>query len=218
MMRRLILPLLIAGCVVFGAIIFIEFEPADGDDTASAEVASRPEASPAIRRQQNLRLDELLAATLARPLFSSTRRPPQSATTGAPTDADLTDTRLAGIVTEPGRRIAIFAVNGAKPLRLSEGEAVSGWRIDSITPREVSLTGPAGTKTLQPKLDPNLVQAAGQPLPGTAGGRLAAPAAVAARPPAPLPGSPAAGRPSPPVPINAAGTPPRPPRPPRPGR
>jgi hypothetical protein len=49
--------------------------------------------------------------------------------------------------------LAIFAVNGAaKPLRLTEGEDVSGWRIESITPHEVSLSGPGGTKTLQPKL------------------------------------------------------------------
>ena len=66
--------------------------------------------------------------------------------------------RLTGIVTEPEHHVAIFAVNGAKPLRLTEGEAVSGWRIESITPREVSLSGPGGTKTLEPKLDPNLVQ------------------------------------------------------------
>jgi len=66
--------------------------------------------------------------------------------------------RLTGIVTEPEHHVAIFAVNGAKPLRVTEGEAVSGWRIESITPREVSLSGPGGTKTLEPKLDPNLVQ------------------------------------------------------------
>jgi hypothetical protein len=95
---------------------------------------------------------------LARPLFSSTRRPPQAAADSA-TDSDLADMRLTGFVTEPEHHRAIFAVNGAtKPLRLTEGEALSGWRIESITPHEVSLSGPGGTKTLQPKLDPNLVQ------------------------------------------------------------
>jgi hypothetical protein len=65
--------------------------------------------------------------------------------------------RLTGIVTEPDH-VAIFAMNGAKPLRVSEGEAASGWRIESIAPQEVSLSGPGGTKTLEPKPDPNLVQ------------------------------------------------------------
>src|SRR5213080_2708144 len=87
----------------------------------------------------------------AQQLGSSTRRPPQDAPSGA-ADSDLSDARLTGIVTTPGRRIAIFAVNGDKPLKVAEGDAVSGWRIESITPREVSLSGPTGGKTLQPKL------------------------------------------------------------------
>jgi hypothetical protein len=43
--------------------------------------------------------------------------------------------RLSGIVIEPDRRIAIFAVNGTKAVVLSEGEALKDWRSDSITPR-----------------------------------------------------------------------------------
>ena len=119
-------------------------------------------ASPTTRRQ-NPRPEELVATALARPLFSSTRRPPQDASGGAAADSDLSDARLTGIVTTPRHRIAIFAVSGDKPLKVAEGDAVSGWRIESITPREVSLSGPSGTKTLQPKLDPNLVPPPGQP-------------------------------------------------------
>ena len=78
-MDRLLLILLIAGCLVLGSIIFVELEPASTGDAAVAEVLTHPDLAPAIRRQQNPRLDELLATTLARPLFSSTRRPPQSA-------------------------------------------------------------------------------------------------------------------------------------------
>jgi len=87
-------------------------------------------------------------------------------------------------------------VNGAKPLKLTEGEAVSGWRIESITPREVALSGPGGAKTLSPKIDPNLVAPPSGSIPA------AAPAA-AARPPVPPP---------------AAGAPPRPGVPPARGR
>lgn len=39
---------------------------------------------------------------------------------------------------------------------VTEGGTIGGWRVDSITPSEVSLSGPGGTKTLQPKNDPNL--------------------------------------------------------------
>src|SRR6267154_4158697 len=210
MIERLALLLLIGGCLMFGAIIIVELEPAGTEDAAVAKVAARPDTAPTMRLQQNPRIDELLAATLARPLFSSTRRPPQSASTDAATDSDLADTRLTGIVTEPGRRTAIFAVNGDKPLRAAEGEAVSGWRIESITPREVSLSGPSGTKTLQPKMDPNLAPPPGQPPTGNAGSRIPTPPAAGAgsRPPSP-PAVAGVGQP------NRAGTPGEPPRPAR---
>ena len=99
---------------------------------------------------------ELLATVLARPLFNPSRRPSDKADTGTGA-AGLGDSRLTGIVTEPKRRIAIFVVTGGKPLIVGEGENVNGWRIDSITPQEVSLSGPDGTKTLTPKSDPSLV-------------------------------------------------------------
>jgi hypothetical protein len=162
-----------------------------------------------VRRQPSARLEELLATALARPLFSSTRRPSQSATNDRVTTSDLTDMRLTGIVTDPEHHVAIFAVNGAKPLRLSEGEVVSGWRIESITPRQVSLSGFDGTKTLEPKLDPNLVQPAPGPTPA---------ANLGARPPAqPAPGvQPFAGINLPPRAGVLPGSPTSPPsRPPR---
>jgi hypothetical protein len=211
MNSRLVLPLLVAGCLVFGSVVFVELQSSGGEDTALTEVASRADLAPAARRQQNPRIDELLTVILARPLFSSTRRPPQIASSDAGGGSDLADTRLTGIVTDPRRRLAIFAVNGDKPLRLGEGEAVSGWRIESITPREVSLSGPAGAKTLQPKVDPNLGSPPGQAT-GTPGGRLPTlPATAAARPPVPA-GAPGAAPPNPAGPMNNPGAVPRPPR------
>jgi len=156
MIDRFAIYLLLAGCLVFGAIVFAELGPAADDNVALRELPGRPDAAPAVPRAPGTRLDELLATALARPLFSSTRRPPPSAANDGAGDSSLADARLTGIITEPGHHVAIFAVNGAKPLTLTEGEAVSGWRIDSITPREVALSGPGGTKTLEPKLDPSL--------------------------------------------------------------
>jgi hypothetical protein len=216
MIDRLVIYLLLAGCLIFGAVVLLELEPAATDTAAPNEVSKRSDTTSAVRRQPSSRLDELLATALARPLFSSTRRPPQSAANDSGTSSDLADMRLTGIVTEPDHHVAIFAVNGAKPLRLSEGEAVSGWRIESITPREVSLSGPGGTKTLEPKLDPNLAQPPG-PTPPNPGARLPAqPAPAAAVPPRPgvPPGVPAAAvPPRPGVPPGLPAPPPsRPPR------
>jgi hypothetical protein len=186
MIDRLVIYLLIAGCLIFGAVVFMELEPAGTDTAAPNEVSKRSDTASTVRRQPSTRLDELLAMALARPLFSSTRRPPQSAANDGVTSSDLADMRLTGIVTEPEHHVAIFAVNGAKPLRLTEGEAVSGWRIESITPREVSLSGPGGTKTLEPKLDPNLAQQPAPIPPPNPGARLPAqPAPVANAPPRP---------------------------------
>jgi hypothetical protein len=214
MTDRLLLLLLTAGCLIFGAIIFTEIEPAETGQVAISKAATQPDTGAPIRRQQNPRIDEVVATALARPLFSSTRRPPQSASLEASTDTDLADTRLTGIVTDPDHRIAIFVVTGGdKPLRLAEGESISGWRIESITAREVSLNGPNGAKTLQPKFDPNLVPPPAQPSTGNAGGRVPTPAAIAAA--ARLPVPPAAanvGQPRPAAPINLPATPPRPPR------
>jgi general secretion pathway protein N len=159
MIDRFVTYLLIAGCLIFGALVLLELRPAAPDTATPNEVSRHPDTPSAAHRESSTRLDELLAVALARPLFSNTRRPPQATATDN-TNSDLADMRLTGIVTEPDHHLAIFAVNGAKPLRVTEGEAVSGWRIESITPREVSLSGPGGTKTLEPKLDPNLVQQA----------------------------------------------------------
>jgi hypothetical protein len=206
MIDRLVLLLVVGGCLLFGAILIMELAPAGAEDAVVAQ-AARSDAPSPMTRQQNPRPEELVATTLARPLFSSTRRPPQDAPSGAAAD-DLTDARLTGIVTTPRHRLAIFAVSGDKPLKVAEGDAVSGWRIESITPREVSLSGPSGTKTLQPKLDPNLAPPPGQPPIGQPGGRVPTPPA-AGRPRVPVPGAaPVAAQP-PGVPAVPPGAPPR---------
>jgi general secretion pathway protein N len=207
MIDRLVLLLLIGGCLLFGAILIRELAPAGAEDAVIAEATARSDAVNPIAQPQNRRPEELIATALARPLFSSTRRPPQDASSGAAADADLTDARLTGIVTTPGRRIAIFAVSGDKPLKVAEGDAVSGWRIESISPREVSLSGPSGTKTLQPKLDPNLAPPPGQPQLGQPGGRVPPPAG---RPRVPMPGAaPPVAQTPPVVPVNNPGALPR---------
>ena len=214
MIDRLVIYLL-AGCLIFGTVVLLELKPSATDTAAPNEIPRRTETPSAVRRQPSTRLEELLAMALARPLFSSTRRPPQSAANDSDASSDLADIRLTGIVTEPYHRVAIFAVKGAKPLRLTEGEAVSGWQVESITPREVSLSGPGGTKTLEPKLDPNLVQPAAPTVAANPAARLPTPPPTA-NPAARLPVQPAPAAVAPPRPGVPPGSPTSPPfRPPR---
>ncbi len=184
MISRLPIYLLLFGCLALGAIVLNELQPAATDESTPSELPRQPNMPPAVHPQQRAHLEELLATVLGRPLFSSSRRPPEVAANDGGGTPDLADTRLTGIVTEPGHSFAIFAVNGAKPLKLTEGEDVNGWRIESITPREVALSGPGGATTLAPKFDPNLAV----PPSGPAG------AAAAVRPP--IPPSPVAAPPT----------------------
>ena len=166
-----------------------------------------------------------VATSLARPLFSPSRRPPETVKSEGPADPELSDVRLTGIVIEPDRRLAIFAVAGAKPRTLLLGEALNGWKIDSISPEEVALSGPGGTRTLQPEGDATLVRQArlpaapAQPPPAAPPGQAPAPPQAGVAPP----GRPQPQAAVPPAPARAgatgqpvSGRPPLPVRPPVP--
>ena len=58
----------------------------------------------------------------------------------------------------PDLRMAIFAVTGTNSRVLSEGETLKGWRLESISPKAVMLSGPAGNIMLKPQQDANLVR------------------------------------------------------------
>jgi type II secretory pathway component PulC len=73
-------------------------------------------------------------------------------------DSPLHDVRLTGVVIGPDLRRAIFAVTGTNSRVLSEGERLKGWRLESISPKVVMLSGPAGKIVLKPQPDANLVR------------------------------------------------------------
>jgi hypothetical protein len=127
-----LLALILAACAVCAGLILIEF-------------SSIEPPGPEIRK-------------LADALFSPKQRRLETPSSADDADSPLRDVRLTGIVTGPDLRIAIFAVTGAGPLVLSEGEALKDWRLDSISPERVVLSGPAGNIALKPKLDANLVR------------------------------------------------------------
>src|SRR5262249_46309138 len=158
--------------VGLAGLLFFELE--SGDDLLEVPLAQQGttgQTRPAMKGEQarptapRRAANALVATILAQPLFSPTRRPPEIAKSDASLDPTLNDVRLTGIVIEPDRQLAIFAVTGAKPRTLSVGEALNDWKLDSISPEEVSLSGPGGTRTLQPKVDATLVRQAWVPAP-----------------------------------------------------
>jgi len=165
MIDRLAAPLLLVGGAAFGLILLAEIKAPDHAIVAPSAPVEQPDPAPALPQLTIAPAPPPIAAILARPLFSPSRRPPQTNTGKVADDGGFADSRLAGIVIEAGRRFAIFAPEGAKALTVIEGETVSGWRVESISPREVALSGPDGTKTLQPKFDPNLAPPPPEPAP-----------------------------------------------------
>ena len=216
--------LALAGSTVLGALLLLEWNT--GQPAAHSPVAPAPMAEKRMPlRIQGPRIEELVATTLERPLFTATRRPPDRALANPAAGPELPNLRLTGVLIEPEHHIAIFTMPGTKPLVRSEGESVNEWRLDTIAPREVTLVGPTGSTTLEPKTDPNIVrsaqpqpQAQPQPLPQAmrAASTTGQPIGVATRPPFPLP----AAAPPRPLPIPSARPPgpvraPNPPRPPQ---
>jgi hypothetical protein len=120
---------------------------------------------------------KLLPIILARPLFAIDRRPKASPTAGGGIVDDEVP-RLSGILIDQAPH-AIFQPSGAdaKPLKVDVGDTVAGWQIQGITADSVTLTGPKGTQTLQPKPDPALAT----PAPGN--GALNVPGFVPRPPP-----------------------------------
>jgi hypothetical protein len=189
--------LCLAGSVLLAVALPFGFRSNLSTTTEPERPLSEADKAPVVQNDRPA-ISQLTATILARPLFSPTRRHP-----GAPgtdhSEAPLSDMRLTGILITPDQRLAIFAPAGGKSLVRSEGDMISDWRIESIANQSVSLTGPTGAATLEPKGDPNLV-------------RVQQPAAQQAMVPPPQPAAPAAPSANPRM-IPAANAPAPPPTP-----
>jgi hypothetical protein len=134
--------LCLAGCAVCTGLIF-------SNDSPSVEARLPPaKTEPAA----------LAIRKLGDPPSSSVQSSPEVPPSADGADSPLRDVRLTGVVIGPDLRIAIFAVTGTNPLVLSEGDALKDWRLDSISPEKVLLSGPAGKIALEPKVDANLIR------------------------------------------------------------
>ena len=139
---------ILVGFVVCAALILIEFGSITSHRPSPEARLPPAEIEPAAPETRKL----------ADPLFSPTQRRPETASSADDADSPLRDVRLTGVVIGPGLRIAIFAVTGTNSRVLSEGEALKGWRLESISPEGVMLSGPAGNIVLEPQPDANLVR------------------------------------------------------------
>ena len=177
MIDRFVIGFLV-GSVIFGALLINELGDAADQHTSSA-TPTRTDAPPTTSAQRP-RVEELIRTALAQPLFSPSRRPPDRPTAAGPTD-QLLNLRLTGIVVDPLGHLAACR---------SEGEVVNEWRVESISANQVSLSGPNGITTLEPKPDPSLIR----PKPGQGAPASARSAASRAAGPQPSPAAAPPGR------------------------
>lgn len=135
------------------AVLAVELQPPAVDDQPAIPPptvlrnASRPAAVPVGIQQQ------ALAAILARPLFSPSRRPAAIATASAAPPAVLP--RLAGTIVHGGDRSVIFTLgNGGKAVVAHEGSEVGGYTVRAIQAGRVTMAGPDGEHVLRPTFGP----------------------------------------------------------------
>ena len=104
-------------------------------------------------------------ALLRRPLFSQTRRPPDVAGPAAvAAGAAEPLPRMTAILIDGPNRRAIFAGgSGGKATVVVEGGHVGAFTVQSIDPRQVTLVGPGGPRTLRTAFDPTLAPPAAVP-------------------------------------------------------
>src|SRR5262249_5426858 len=147
---------ILVGCVVCAGLIPIEFG--------------------SVSNQRPLPVARLPPAEVQPPTPEIRKLAKETLSSANDADTPLPDVRLTGVVIGPDLRMAIFAVTGTNSRVLSEGETLNGWRLESISPKVVMLSGPPGNIVLKPQPDANLVRPpppvavqSGQPDPPMAG-------------------------------------------------
>jgi len=134
-------PLLLAAlALVLGAVIYVESLDAARAPPAPTARAPEPASDAAAAADGRFAMPPLrsFAEVLARPLFSSTRRPMTGAAPAG--DAPGSGLVLVGIVIAPGDQHALIE-HGQPPRleRVVEGQEVEGWTVEAILPDAVGL-------------------------------------------------------------------------------
>lgn len=165
MNRALLLPFLgIIACLLLITIGIEILAPSEQEpELASPAAGAAPDAAavPSSQGASAAQSAQWMATILARPLFAVSRKPDSGPAAPGPVVADEQANdlpRLSGIFMDSGKKHAVFQPTGdAPPLVVGEGEKVSGWQIDRIELTAVTLSGPKGQTTVEPKFDENAV-------------------------------------------------------------
>ena len=132
--KRSVLPSLMAGAgLVMACIVYAEVRARPTIESRTLPQATAAEARIASLPPQRQAMPEKarFSAIVERPLFSSSRRPPseEMAVAAAPTP----DFSLFGVVISTGEPFALVKPGGGgDPVRVKEGEEISGWTVDRI--------------------------------------------------------------------------------------
>lgn len=115
---------------------------------SAARAADPAAGTEALKNPVELQTLGQLSATLERPLFSSTRRPPPKPVVRVsrpeapppPPPAPPPSVVLLGIVSTDGEASAAIKQGSDKVVRVRMGDDVAGWKVGRIEPRRLVLT------------------------------------------------------------------------------
>ena len=141
--RHQLLPaLLLSLCLGFAGVIYVELDQPSIDSIAKAAPAPPRDTVAAASDAPGFTMPPVRAYTevLERPLFSETRRPSVDSPT-APVDPRSSAFNLVGTIISAHERRALIE-HGQPPHleRLSEGQDIDGWSVESIRSDRVILT------------------------------------------------------------------------------
>lgn len=194
------------GCLVWALAMWAAALAGLGSRIApAADTAGGAVAVPALTAQPPQVLDvyDSYSEISARPLFAEDRQP-HPFFLGSDRTENVETARLTGVLITPALEMATLTTEQGQSIRLRLGaEAVSGWQLLALEPRSATVSGPAGTQTLELSVFNGIGGEPPTPLLNSTPGGQPPPAALPT-PPAPAPSTPTGG---PRAPANAA-TPP----------
>lgn len=174
-MRRLVALCCLAA--VLGLVLTWEvLTPDDNGAAQPAAPAGPPQSGRAGERKPSPHafdaeaLADIATSVNRRPLFSPTRRPPNSPdkSVGSTVGRDEVP-RLTGVIVGPSGGWAIFAGADGKSHAAATGDAVGAFRVRAIGPGVVTLTGSDGDRVLRPTyVNPSGVTSSEIPTPDVA--------------------------------------------------
>lgn len=132
----------LSGIALAVLLLAVAVRPWLADEAPEGGTVAVPDASfPPLPMLERGKPRATYSETLARPLFSSTRRPEPAAPIAAPSaPPQLVGYRLTGIVSTGARRMILLETPGGKSVQLYEGESVDGWTVETIANDAVVLS------------------------------------------------------------------------------